>query len=298
MAKRKKPSGNEPKATPKLAFNANLAGDTLPPEEYREQELTDQNDAQTAYLAKHGDEISKLYESIRSGSSASAEEQNDDHEIRVEEHPQVVFLKQWLAIPGLKDCFWKNVQLAESWQLEVDQTHKSIAFYIECLFFDVDPTAAELRRYLFEKHRILPSESVDLSKLLSILEQDGLRQRTARIPESHSSLKVDGSIGDVPKAKDDKTVDSELGGLAGDVNNPAPVPAAGYLGGRELADAFGIPKANCQAFLKRLERFRRTSGDCWQEISNPKPNSPRYLFQTSSPLVRKIAEEYRNSKAT
>jgi hypothetical protein len=123
----------------------------------------------------------------------------------------------------------------------------------------------------------------------------------ARSVGSAACSEVDGSIGDVPNAKDDKPVDSKLGSLARDLNTPAPVPPApvppaGHLGGRELANAFGIPEANRKAFLKRLDRLRRTS-DCWEEISNPKPNSPKYLFQTRSPLVLAIVEKYRNSKA-
>lgn len=210
MAKRKPKSSGVSKQVPGLKIDPDPAADTMPPAEYWEQDLKDRNDAQAAYLAKHGDELSQLYESIRSGSSASPEEQNDDDEILVEEHPQKAFLKKWFSVPGVKDHFISNLELADLWQLEVDQTHRNIAFYIKELF-SADFSASDIRTYLFNAHEILPSEPCDLQRLEAILRQDSVKIRDLRncSADLNTQWGLDGSDGTIPEWLSPPTPDTE-----------------------------------------------------------------------------------------
>ena len=70
----------------------------------------------------------------------------------------------------------------------------------------------------------------------------------------------------------------------------------GYLGGSELADALGVPAERREAFLKDLERRRHRLPDAdWQEVERTAPRKPKYLYRTDSPVLRAIADRYRQS---
>lgn len=67
----------------------------------------------------------------------------------------------------------------------------------------------------------------------------------------------------------------------------------GYLGSAALADVLGIPESRRNAFKQRLMRERDKLGDdCWHEVVDPRPNSPRYLYRVDSPEVKRLAEGY------
>jgi hypothetical protein len=73
----------------------------------------------------------------------------------------------------------------------------------------------------------------------------------------------------------------------------------GFLGGTALADALGIHRTRREAFFRQLERQRKCIGDdCWHEVRDPRPNSPRYLYRADSPKLRTLAESYSKPKAT
>jgi hypothetical protein len=73
--------------------------------------------------------------------------------------------------------------------------------------------------------------------------------------------------------------------------------AIGFLGGAALADALGVHASQREAFFKRLERRRISLGDeCWQEVANPRPNSPRFLYRADSAKVRALAATYQTPK--
>jgi hypothetical protein len=68
---------------------------------------------------------------------------------------------------------------------------------------------------------------------------------------------------------------------------------AGFMGVAELAKVFGVPPENMDGFNKRMERERRSLGDgAFEEVQNPRPNAPRFLYNAGHPRVREIAAEY------
>lgn len=56
------------------------------------------------------------------------------------------------------------------------------------------------------------------------------------------------------------------------------------LGIGSLMETFGIPESKKGALEKRLERFRKSNPGCdgWQEVTEPRPNQPRYLYRHSA----------------
>jgi len=82
-------------------------------------------------------------------------------------------------------------------------------------------------------------------------------------------------------------------------NSVAPDSSAGYLGGDALADALGIHTTRRKAFLRQLGRERLSLGDdCWHEVLDPRPNSPRFLYRVDSPKLCEIAARYKTPKTT
>ncbi len=72
----------------------------------------------------------------------------------------------------------------------------------------------------------------------------------------------------------------------------------GFLGGKDLADALGVDPTRRDAFLKQLERKRIKLGDDkWIEVSDPVPNSPKYLCRADFQGIRDLAKEYERSNA-
>ena len=72
----------------------------------------------------------------------------------------------------------------------------------------------------------------------------------------------------------------------------------GFLGGEELVKALGIHSTKRRAFLKLLERHRKTLGEDFQQVQNPRPNSPRFLYRADSPKILELAKAYRHPKPT
>ncbi len=80
-------------------------------------------------------------------------------------------------------------------------------------------------------------------------------------------------------------------------DKPIAESPTGFLGGEELADALGIHPARREAFLQQLGRQRMSMGDeCWREVSEPRPNCPRFLYRVDSPKVRDLAVPYKTPK--
>jgi hypothetical protein len=69
----------------------------------------------------------------------------------------------------------------------------------------------------------------------------------------------------------------------------------GFLGGTYLADALGVLPTRRSAFLRRVNRLRveRKLGDDWCEVTNPRPNCPRYLYRVGSPKLHALAMAYK-----
>ncbi|HUY88702.1 MAG TPA: hypothetical protein VMV10_08205 [Pirellulales bacterium] len=79
--------------------------------------------------------------------------------------------------------------------------------------------------------------------------------------------------------------------------NSGPEAPSGFLGGAELADALGVNPSRRDAFFKKLERKRTSLGDgCWQEVSNKRPNDPKFQYRPDSPALLALAAAYKNPK--
>ncbi|HUW31674.1 MAG TPA: hypothetical protein VM223_08695, partial [Planctomycetota bacterium] len=63
-----------------------------------------------------------------------------------------------------------------------------------------------------------------------------------------------------------------------------------FLTPRELSERFGVPY---QALRKRLERFRKSNFNGWNQVSDPLPREARYLFQVAA--VKPILDELKAS---
>lgn len=86
---------------------------------------------------------------------------------------------------------------------------------------------------------------------------------------------------------------------AAKVQNRAPlgVTRIGYLGGTDLADALGVHASRRDAFFRQLERKRTSLGDdSWQEVYDPRPNSPRFQYRVDSAQLVQLAAAYQNPK--
>jgi hypothetical protein len=82
-------------------------------------------------------------------------------------------------------------------------------------------------------------------------------------------------------------------------SNAGPDSPTGFLGGAALADALAVHSTQRDAFFQRLMRQRMSLGDdCWHEVRDPRPNSPRFLYRVDSPKLRDLAAGYKNPKPT
>jgi hypothetical protein len=92
---------------------------------------------------------------------------------------------------------------------------------------------------------------------------------------------------------------SETAPSADAAKQSAPESPAGFLGGEALANALGIHATQRETFLRQLNRWRESKkldDDCWIEASDPKPNSPRYLYRIDSLKLRQRAASYKTPK--
>lgn len=85
---------------------------------------------------------------------------------------------------------------------------------------------------------------------------------------------------------------------AGSREETTPLGNLGFLGTAELADALRVHKTRRDAFIRQLERNRLglENGD-WQEVSEPQPNSPRFLYRADSPRIQALAKPYQSPKS-
>jgi hypothetical protein len=73
-------------------------------------------------------------------------------------------------------------------------------------------------------------------------------------------------------------------------------PLMGFLGAAELADALGVHASRRVAFVKQLERDRPALGNDCQEVEEPQPHCPRFLYRAGSPKLRDLAQRYKKPK--
>ncbi|MBX3435420.1 MAG: hypothetical protein KF847_19060 [Pirellulales bacterium] len=98
-------------------------------------------------------------------------------------------------------------------------------------------------------------------------------------------------------AEADRAAYRPLGEPGEVTGEPATISPTGFLGGAALADALGIHATRRDAFFRQLERQRMSLGDnCWHEVREPRPNSPRFLYRADSPKLRSLAAAYATPK--
>jgi hypothetical protein len=114
----------------------------------------------------------------------------DNQDVEIVDPPELVELKAWLSLDGIKGDWTHRIQTAKIWRLEVDKRHRNIAFLITLLFGE-DLDAFSFRVYLFQKHNILPGDDVDLITLEQMLKSDAA--------ELHDSIKQNKKDDLVPK---------------------------------------------------------------------------------------------------
>jgi len=72
----------------------------------------------------------------------------------------------------------------------------------------------------------------------------------------------------------------------------------GFLGGKELADALGIPPEHVDTFLRQVSRLREQPGELpdtdWMEVTDRPRNQPRFLYRVDSPKIQDLARRYRH----
>lgn len=74
-------------------------------------------------------------------------------------------------------------------------------------------------------------------------------------------------------------------------------PPYGFLSGEDLADALGVHPSRREAFFQQLLRKRTSLGDdCWHEVLNPRPNSPRFFYRADSSKLGRLAASYKTPK--
>jgi len=81
-----------------------------------------------------------------------------------------------------------------------------------------------------------------------------------------------------------------LEGLAGepDTDDNGGISPDSNLSAKALANHFGISH---EALRQRLNRFRKKAFDGWMEVTEPKPNEPRYLYRVGA--VQHIVDSLR-----
>ena len=84
---------------------------------------------------------------------------------------------------------------------------------------------------------------------------------------------------------------------------------SGYLGGKELMETLEIHSTQRINFERMLGRMRgvdstpntkqnRLADKDWVEVNDPVGNSPRYLYNVSSPEIQAIAKRYQSARPT
>jgi hypothetical protein len=170
--------------------------------------------------------------------------------IEVVEPPELIGLRQWLAIDGVKGLWLHTIAAAEFWHLEVDALHKDIAFLLRQVLGG-DPSEEAIREHLFKVHGLLPSNTVSLVNLEELLRKDAAQNRRV-----NSTTHMETFISDTRLDLDELL---NLGGQTtadGTVNLPLSAPRADGTTSTTVR-LFAESKASSiyKAFLSRLRGF-------------------------------------------
>jgi hypothetical protein len=103
--------------------------------------------------------------------------------------------------------------------------------------------------------------------------------------------------GSAPVATASTCASAADSGLPTEPRGESTASPIGFLGGEALANALGVHAKRRDAFLRQLDRKRMSLGDdCWHEVQNARPNSPRFIYRADSPKLRDLAAAYKNPK--
>ncbi len=100
--------------------------------------------------------------------------------LTVMEPPELVELKRWISVDGVKGNWEHTISAAEYWGLDVDTRHRNIAFLLQQVIGG-DPPENMIRDYLFRNHGIQPADPIDLEKLEKLLKADADRGRSSEM---------------------------------------------------------------------------------------------------------------------
>jgi hypothetical protein len=170
--------------------------------------------------------------------------------IEVVEPPELIGLREWLSIDGVKGHWQHTIAAAEFWQLEVDALHKDIAFLLRQVFGG-DPSEEAIRDHLFKVHGLLPSNTISLANLEELLRKDALQNRRV-----NSATPLETFISDTRLDLDELLNLGEQTIADGTVNLPLSAPRADGTTSTTVR-LFAESKASSiyKAFLRRLRGF-------------------------------------------
>jgi hypothetical protein len=170
--------------------------------------------------------------------------------IKVVEPPELIYLRQWLAIDGIKGHWQHTIAAAEYWHLEVDAIHKDIAFLLHQVIGG-DPSKSTIRDYLFKVHGLLPSNTLSLANLEKLLKKDAAQNRRV-----NSVTPIETFISDTRLDLDELLNLGEQTTADGTVNLPLSAPRADGTTSTTVR-LFAESKASSiyKAFLRRLRGF-------------------------------------------
>lgn len=172
-------------------------------------------------------------------------------EVEVVEPPELIHLRQWLSLDGIKGYWQHTIAAAEFWRLEVDGRHKDIAFLLRQVIGG-DPSEETIRDFLFQVHGLLPSAPVSLASLENLLRQDAAKigrvdSASANIDTFILQTRVD--LDELLKLGEQTTED-------GTITLPLSGPRADGSTSSTIR-LFAEPRASAiyKAFLSRLRNF-------------------------------------------
>ncbi len=177
-------------------------------------------------------------------------QQEPEPTIEVVEPPELIHLRQWLAIDGIKGHWQHTIAAAEFWDLQVDAIHKDIAFLLHQVIGG-DPSESTIRNYLFKVHGLLPSNTVSLAKLEMLLRKDAAQKRLV-----NSATPIETFLSDTRFDLDELLKLGEQTTADGTIDLPLSARRADGTTSVK-ARLFGESKANSiyKAFLSRLREF-------------------------------------------
>ena len=171
--------------------------------------------------------------------------------------------------------------------------------WIERLF--AGPDAAELsarEMAMLEAYLMQPvsfSQMQQEARAAGRSETAQVRNKLKLIRDFNHNLRAINPLATHPEPEESRSLETStvlrgVGPTEG-VGDKGELTQTGFLGGTALAETLGIHPSRRDAFFRRLERQRISLGDdCWHEVREPRPNSPRFLYNADSAQLRELVK--------